>query len=105
MFPTTLKLAVCLFTDVTNLDYGGTMELFSFLRPKAIAMGYFKSDYIIDATYFHYDLNPFRGSDIGPLIVPDRAYDDLKDGEQFDILLVPGGMVYPLDNMLSRCLR
>ena len=94
MAPTTLKLAVCLFTDVANTDYGGVIEFLAFLRPKALAMGFFKSDYLIDVTYFHYDHTPFRGSDIGPLMIPDRTYDDLKDGEQFDIVLVPGGMVH-----------
>lgn len=93
--PVTLKLAVCLFTHVTNLDYGGPLELLGFLRPEAVAAGYATElDYIIEPTYLHYDLTPFRGSMVGPLIVPDRAYDDVKEGEQFDILLVPGGMFY-----------
>lgn len=91
MAPTTLKLAVCLYTDMTNLDFGGPMELLSFLRPEVIQMGYLQTDYIIEPTYLSYNRTPFRGSLVGPLITPDRAYDEVKEGEQYDILLVPGG--------------
>ena len=91
MSPTVLKVAVCLYTDVTNLDYIGPLELFTFLSPEPIKNGFIKSDILMEPTYFHYDNKPFRGSYIGPLITPDRAYDDLKEGEQFDIILVPGG--------------
>lgn len=93
MSVTTLKVAVCLFTDVTNLDFVGPVELLSFLSPEPIKHGYIKSDLMLEPTYFHYDNKPFRGSHVGPLVTPDRAYDDLKDGEQFDIILIPGGMV------------
>lgn len=92
--PTTvLKVAVCLFTDVCNLDYTGPLELFAFLSPEPIKAGYLKSDTLLEPTYFHYNNKPLRGSHVGPLITPDRAYDDLKDGEQFDIILVPGGIM------------
>ena len=88
---TTYKIAICLYTDVTNLDYGGPMELLGCLQPSVIQMGWLKSDYVMAPTYLHYDRTPFRGSLVGPMVTPDMAYDEVKEGEQFDILFVPGG--------------
>ncbi|CAL1707192.1 unnamed protein product [Somion occarium] len=88
---TTLKIAVCLFSDVANLDYGGPMELFSFLSPEGVNDGFIKSPIILQPTYLAESREPLRGSHVGPLITPDRAYGEVKGNEQFDIILIPGG--------------
>ncbi|KIJ52507.1 hypothetical protein M422DRAFT_58665 [Sphaerobolus stellatus SS14] len=88
----TLHLALCLFPDVTALDYQGPVELFGYISPKNIARQelFKESPCLIDITYFSHTMDPIEPS-AGPHILPMRTYDDVKDGEQFDIIFVPGG--------------
>ena len=90
----TLKVAVCIFNGVVNSDYVSPLDMLSFLSPDAAKTGLVQPapPVFVEPTYFAYSREPFRGSFVGPLYVPDRAYNEVGDGEQFDIILVPGGM-------------
>ena len=97
--PQVLRLAVCLFPQVTALDYQGPIELLSFLSTENITQykdTYFAKTglpkYAIEATYLAENLDPVKPLS-GPLVNPDRTFEDAKD-DQFDIVLVPGG-TYP----------
>ena len=89
---TALKLAVCLFDEVTSLDFQGPIEQFNFISPKALARRILPTEpqYVIDTSYLAVSLNPVQGS--GPALVPTRTYDSVTPGEQFDIIMVPGGV-------------
>lgn len=87
----TLKVAVCLFNDVVNTDYTLPCELFSFFSREAEKTGLVKPPLLLEPTYLAYSRESFRGSFVGPKIVPDKAYGEIKSDEQFDIILVPGG--------------
>jgi hypothetical protein len=94
--PTTLRLAVCLINDVTALDFQGPIEQFGFISPKALTdkrgLSIPDPKYAIEANYLAISMNPVQSS--GPALVPTRTYESVAAGEQFDIILVPGGM-YP----------
>ena len=49
--------------------------------------------YAIKANYLAVTLEPVKSMS-GPALVPTRTYDSVKPGEQFDIILVPGGKSY-----------
>lgn len=100
MTPTPLTLAVCLFPQVCPTDFQGPVELLTFISPEMISLlpdlvG--SPDKSITTTYLAVNREPVKGSS-GPLLLPDKAYAEVKDGEQFDIILVPGGMLFiPFD--------
>ena len=94
---TVLKLAVCLFPEVTALDYQGPMELLGFLSKSAQDQKLGPpSPYQIEATYLGYDKNPIVPA-AGPRLVADATYEEGNE-QQFDIILVPGGMITHLSN-------
>ncbi|KAJ8515477.1 hypothetical protein ONZ45_g7088 [Pleurotus djamor] len=89
---TNLRLALCLFPNVTALDFQGPSELLGFLMPskaerltKALKVA---PKYTIDMTYLSHTMDPVNQSS-GPPLVPSRTYDEAN--EQYDILLIPGG--------------
>ena len=88
-----LSLALCLFKGVTALDFQGPIELFSFISPENLAKGYIpgKPAFAIEPVYFAVSMDPVQ-PDAGPTLNPTRTYDSVKPGEQFDIILIPGGM-------------
>lgn len=92
MAPPVLKLAVCLFEGVASTDFQGPVELFGFISPEQYPLQNFPTEpaYLIDASYFSTSMDAVRTAS-GPKLVPTRTYDSLKSGEQFDIVLVPGG--------------
>jgi putative intracellular protease/amidase len=97
-----LRLAVCLFSGVTALDYQGPIELLKFISPKYLGSSrsvIFPSPpaYSIDVTYLSHNLEPIEPAG-GPLILPDASYDATSTGSttQYDIILVPGGTQWPL---------
>lgn len=94
MAPTSLSLAVCLFPIVCPSDYQGPIELLSFISPGTLEniAPQLTSSVSIEVTYLGVTTDPIRGSS-GPLLVPTKAYGDVKDAEQFDIILVPGGNI------------
>ena len=82
-----LRVVVCLFPNVTALDFVGPMELLSFLIPANARFGPYP--YAIDVTHASISKDPVRaGSAL--TMVPDTSYEEAT--EQFDIILVPGGM-------------
>ncbi|THH26713.1 hypothetical protein EUX98_g7477 [Antrodiella citrinella] len=90
-----LKLAVCLFDDVALLDFTGALEQFGFLVPH-IALDpkspfYIASKFAIDPIYLGPTEAPVRPA-TGPHLVPTRTYGSVQNGEQFDLILVPGGI-------------
>ncbi|KAJ8515497.1 hypothetical protein ONZ45_g7097 [Pleurotus djamor] len=91
---TNLRLALCLFPGVTCLDYQGPLELLGFLFPENQAMmkGFTDVSFplSIEATYLSHTLDKVKPM-AGPSLVPDRTYDSIKEEEQFDIILIPGG--------------
>lgn len=97
--PPTLRLAVCLFPDLTLLDFVGPVQVFGKLEPKNIqanAAFYPKLPPVqIEATYFSHSRAPVVG-DVGPGLIPQRTYREaLENFEQYDLILVPGGVSQP----------
>ena len=93
--PPTLRLAVCLFPDLTILDFVGPVQVFGALEPRIIqAYGalYPTSPPVqVEVTYFSHDRAPVIG-DVGPGLIPQRTYGEVLDNfEQYDLILVPGG--------------
>ena len=90
--PEVLSLALCLFTDVFPLDFQGPMALFSFLSPEHLAAGYLPSEpaFLLETSYFAVSEDPVKVGG-GPKLHPTRTYASVKPGEQFDIILIPGG--------------
>ena len=95
---TTLSLVVCLYNDVTALDYQGPLELFGSLQERFIENPFLPlpstPKYAIKITYAGHSTKviPFAGPTVN--IEEHNTYDQLlsrEDKEQFDIILVPGG--------------
>ncbi|KAJ3813445.1 class I glutamine amidotransferase-like protein [Lentinula lateritia] len=95
----TYHLAVCLFPEVTTLDYQGPIELLggfsTDLRAKPDShLQYFKQhlpSFAIDVEYLSHSEEPITPS-AGPKVLPTGTYEGMmKAGKQFDILLIPGG--------------
>jgi putative intracellular protease/amidase len=100
--PQHLRLAVCLFPGVTISDFQGPVTLFGFLSRKRIehpAMTSLYSEipkYSITIEYLAATMDSIV-PDAGPKLVPQRTYDELNSSaEQYDILLIPGGMPFLL---------
>ena len=90
----TLKLAVCLFDDVAFLDFSGPMESIGFLAPWNVlnaGLTHVDSKVAIEAVYLGPSEAPVKPT-TGPAMVPTKTYDDVRDDEQFDIIIVPGGL-------------
>ncbi|KII87073.1 hypothetical protein PLICRDRAFT_176870 [Plicaturopsis crispa FD-325 SS-3] len=100
--PTPLRLAICLYPGVTVLDYQGPVELLGALDPTIMSGPYGMTlfgknlpKYTIENTYFSHSLDPVKPLS-GAQMIPSRTYSDaLASGEQFDLILVPGGMLAP----------
>ncbi|KAI0093097.1 class I glutamine amidotransferase-like protein [Irpex rosettiformis] len=92
MAPTELTLAVCLFPLVGPTDFQGPLEQFGFLTQKTVDRGIFnvKVNTFIKPTYLGITRDPIEPMS-GPRLLPDKTYGDVKEGEQFDIVFVPGG--------------
>ena len=91
----TLRLAVCLYPDLTPLDFIGPTEVFVLLEPKIIQAHLEMYPTLppvqIEATYFSHNREPVAG-DVGPRLIPQRTYGEvLESFEQYDLILVPGG--------------
>ena len=91
----TLRLAVCLFPDLTLLDFIGPVQVFGLLQQKfikALATLYPAPPTLqLEATYFSHDLTPVVG-DVGPALIPQKTYKEvLENFEQYDLILIPGG--------------
>lgn len=86
-----LSLAVCMFTHVTALDFQGPVELFSFVAPEAVARLQPNIPAYSIATSFLAPSMDLVQPDAGPRLAPTRTYASVQPGEQFDIILVPGG--------------
>jgi len=91
----TLRLAVCLYPELTPLDFVGPAEVFVLLAPKNVkahAELYPALPSVqIEPTYFSHNLEPVVG-DAGPGFNPQRTYGEvLEKFEQYDLILVPGG--------------
>ncbi|SJL00931.1 related to ThiJ/PfpI family protein [Armillaria ostoyae] len=107
---TVYRMAVCLYNGATSLDYQGPVELLG-LRSTSIRklfpdmLGANETNCAIDATYLANTLDPIVPL-AGPKLLADQTYDDAK--EQFDIILVPGGIIgngkteHSLMNFLKR---
>ncbi|THH02073.1 hypothetical protein EW026_g731 [Hermanssonia centrifuga] len=90
---TTLSLAVCLFPGVTILDFVGPMELLGFISPKALTSRSMPAPvaYAIEPVYFSVSKEPVE-SQAGVALLPTRTYEEVIPEEQFDVLLIPGGV-------------
>ncbi|KAJ4480964.1 class I glutamine amidotransferase-like protein [Lentinula aciculospora] len=95
----TYHLAVCLFPDVTILDYQGPIELLggfsTDLRAKPDSYLHKFKQYLpsfaIDVEYLS-DSEDAVIPSAGPRVLPTGTYEGvMKAGKQFDILLIPGG--------------
>ena len=90
--PETLSLAILLFKQVFALDFQGPNSLFSFLTPDGdiLKMLPHAPAYHIETSYFAETADPVDAAG-GPKLVPTRTYASVKPGEQFDMILIPGG--------------
>ncbi|ESK85140.1 dj-1 family protein [Moniliophthora roreri MCA 2997] len=87
------RMAVCLYPEVSALDYQGPVELlclFSTKTRKKLGAA-FKNlpDFAIDAEFLSHSRDPVVPTE-GPAIVPTMTYEEAM-GTQFDIVFVPGG--------------
>lgn len=97
----TLRLAVCLFPNVTSLDFIGPVEIMSFLDPARVersgtAFPIKQLPYHITTEYLNHTVDPVTPMAKGPELVTQRTYayfNDSQNREQFDILLIPGGNI------------
>lgn len=90
---TILRLAVCLYPGVDTLDFQGSIEMFSFISLKnqhRTDLGDSLPPLAIEPEYLSHSLEPVEPH-CGPLLLPSGTYDDVKEGDQYDILLIPGG--------------
>jgi len=87
-----LRLAVCLFPDVSALDYQGPIELLGCLSADVVNRGFFPTppSRVIEITFLSHNLEPVKPL-IGPLVLPNASYSDTELTNQYDIILVPGG--------------
>lgn len=89
-----LSIAVCLFPNVTALDYQGPVQLLGFLKTEALEKRYFTPSpkHSLRFTFLSHTLDPVS-PDSGPDVIPQGTYRDvINNNQQFDIFLVPGGM-------------
>lgn len=91
----TLKLAVCLFPQVTLLDFIGPVEVLRKLESENIQAHSLSYPVLppvqVKTTYFSHNRETIVG-DVGPGLVPQKTYGEvLETFEQYDIILVPGG--------------
>ncbi|ESK85141.1 hypothetical protein Moror_3573 [Moniliophthora roreri MCA 2997] len=91
------RLAVCLFPDVTPLDYQGPIELLGgFSTANQARWGHLYKNLpkcTIDPEYLSHTHEPVKPM-TGPAVVPTMTYAEAlerKDGKEFDIILIPGG--------------
>lgn len=91
---TELTIAVCLFNAVDAQDYQGPVELFGFVNAKNPGGIDPSPRFSLNIKYISSSLEYVQPA-FGPRIVPDAVYKDMitaDNWQQFDILLVPGGM-------------
>ena len=91
----TLRLAICMFPNLTLLDFIGPVQVLGLLQPKIIQahteLYPMLPSIQIETTYFSHDRTPVVG-DVGPGLIPQRTYGEvLENFEQYDLILVPGG--------------
>uniref|UniRef100_A0A0W0F2K8 Putative class I glutamine amidotransferase-like protein n=1 Tax=Moniliophthora roreri TaxID=221103 RepID=A0A0W0F2K8_MONRR len=91
------RLAVCLYPNVTPLDYQGAMELLGgFSTDNQARWGHLyknRPPCAINPEYLSHTPEPVKPM-VGPGLVPSMTYKEaleLEDGKDFDIILVPGG--------------
>ena len=101
--PEVLSLALCLFTDAAALDFQGPLGLFGFLFPRGLEEGLLPAEpaFAIQPSYFAVSMDPVQ-ADPSPSLNPTRTYDSVKPGEQFDIILIPGGTFLCVRFLLQR---
>lgn len=92
MAPTELSVAVCLFQQVGPTDFQSPLEIFGFITKQWVDRGVIPAtvSHTFKPTFFGVTLDPIEPMS-GPKLFVDRTYGSLKEEEQFDILLVPGG--------------
>ena len=93
--PQHLRIALCLYPNLTALDYQGPIELFGFFTPNGVALqpmqdlyAEYSIPYVFDLEYLSHDMNPVKPF-AGPPSAPQKTYDEAL--EQYDILVIPGG--------------
>ncbi|KIK57526.1 hypothetical protein GYMLUDRAFT_46098 [Collybiopsis luxurians FD-317 M1] len=94
----TYHLAVCLFPEMTVLDYQGPIEILGGFSTaerarKDTFLTYLKHlpNFAIDVEYLSHSDEPVTPF-VGPRVLPTGTYEGaMKAGKQFDILLIPGG--------------
>jgi hypothetical protein len=91
MVPTNLSLPVCLFLIACPTEFHGLVELLSFLAPQTTVTSQGPG-----STFSAVPIITIEPSDpvqvsSSPKLLPNRTYESIKEGEQFDIILVPEG--------------
>ncbi|KAI5831929.1 class I glutamine amidotransferase-like protein [Schizophyllum commune Tattone D] len=97
--PKSLSLGVCLYNGLTCLDFQGVVENLCLLtkQQRARIMADAPGPEITPITYLADTLDPVKpgfSGEAGPRLMPDATYSETT--QQFDILLIPGGVLgYP----------
>lgn len=96
--PITLRLAVCLFPGVCALDYQGPIELLGFLSPVSPNRLPSSPKFLLEITYLAPEKDVQAGGVTpvrGPKVFADATYEEIiAKGEQFNVVLIPGGELY-----------
>jgi hypothetical protein len=93
MVPTNLPLPLCLFLIACPTDFHGLVELLSFLAPqttvtsRGLGLG---STFSVAPVITIERSDPVQVSS-SPKLLPDRTYESIQEGKQFDIIFVPEG--------------
>ncbi|KDQ61286.1 hypothetical protein JAAARDRAFT_173908 [Jaapia argillacea MUCL 33604] len=92
--PQVLSVAVCLYNDVTVLDYQGALDILGgvgFCCEKGFLPR--SPKFVYDFKYLAKSLEPVQPIGSAPKVVPTMTYSEALDPEakQFDIIIVPAG--------------
>ncbi|THU98604.1 class I glutamine amidotransferase-like protein [Dendrothele bispora CBS 962.96] len=94
---TIYKMAVCIYPEVTMLDFQGPVELLSsFSIDNQRNYGYLYPklpDCAIETDFLSHSMEPIRPL-TGPAILPTKTYNEVMNSDQpvFDLILIPGGV-------------
>ena len=94
MARTELTIAVCLFQGAGATDFQGPLEAFGFLSQKSVDVGLIPASVgtFIKPTYLGVTMDTITAM-TGPQFLVNKTYEEvLKEGTQFDVILVPGGI-------------
>ncbi|KAL0960194.1 hypothetical protein HGRIS_011828 [Hohenbuehelia grisea] len=105
--PANLTVAVCLYDQVTSLDYQGPVELLGSFQPEILAQFKVINDpppaYTMKIEFLAHTRDPVKPN-AGPRLHPDKTFEEAQ-GTQYDILFIPGGNALNVPNSLLEFIK